>query len=707
MKETGHKPSSLKSTLGALYRSDIALALLLFILALASRSYFVATHPNYNGLITVRGVPYSDGQYWTLAAIKLSQGYGLGSVYRPFYSIVLGFFFIWTDWSFTAIAFLNVFVGAVTAAFLYLSVRLSFNRCVGFTAAMFFAFDPSQIIKAPEAATEPLGLLFFVLSVYFMLETGRPRTVKAVALSGVFFGLSNLTRPLTLFCAPAYAAALLVFEWAKVNGPRWALVVVSVFVLGIGATMAPWLIRQKVVHNIWSVSTNMGEALYAATSPEYKTWSRLVRLDADRAGVKPTVGGLYAFYMQKSVEHIRTNPAFYLRQTSAAFWDYLNCFDLTYRTQSKEFASRNRFTRNAEAQLLFIFTVAAMLLLVGLWKMKTDIAAGALFLLVSSILIVLWRILPSWGNFVILLAGFTHGLASGKSRGNVLLLALSLGVTGLAGAMFNNPALFRAVLMTDWLFASFYLAAFFYTARGLTSVVLRAFRKSEPSNGGPAVIPAIDSFVVAFESRVKAMTKVLTLLIVLLASVSATKLVLANLGTPDRPTAARRLSEEQKAEILAKLRTLSPSLDEELPSPAAVRFYVPPSGFANPKRVRSNPEADALIGVETAIMPYFVHYFPEGTDFKERVHVFKPRPFAYSMFRLGRASVIFPGRISRELSGQPVIAIGKMDLSKVSSSYPFAEMQCEAIIPLTSDKKKQPDYEHILLPAATPRARSN
>ena len=41
----------------------------------------------------------------------------------------------------------------------------------------------------------------------------------------------------------------------------------------------------------------------------------------------------------------------------------------------------------------------------------------------------------------------------------VAMLVWTLAVTGLGYALVNNAILYRAVLMTDWLFAYFYFAA--------------------------------------------------------------------------------------------------------------------------------------------------------------------------------------------------------------------------------------------------------
>ncbi len=686
--------------LRALLGSDVAVALLFFTLALVVRWCFAITHPDFSGLLSVRGVPFVDGQLWTNSAIHLIHGEGFGTSYRPFYPLFLALFYIWTDWSFTMITCLNVLIGAISAAFIYLTARLSFNRWIGCTAAMFFAFDPSQIITTPQAATEPLGLLFFILSLYFMLETGRCRTVGATVLSGIFFGLSNLTRTLTLFCAPFYALLLAACEWRKRKNLRWAVIIVSLFTLGTVAALGPWLIRQKVVHNVWSVSTNMGEALYAATSPEYKSWSMRGRLDAYHAGIPATIEATYSFYMQKSLEHLQDNPGFYLAQTAGALWIYLNCFDRNYRATGDEFAPRQIFSSHIEAQTLFIFILGGMLFVVGLCRMKEDAFVGLVFVAFSCGLIGIWRTLPLYGNSLILATGFIFGLVRGKSKQNVSLLMVSLLVTGLANAIFNNTILYRSVLMTDWLFACFYLAAFYYTASALTFALLRVAHKSRQTAGSHEIAPPAHRFIQVFESRARLAVRILAMLFVLFATVSATRLILANAGSDHRPKRIARLSRGQKMGILQRVKKLSPSLDRSLPSPDRVHLYVarPQSQSANPPLV--DPALEVVVAVESGALPYFIHYFPKGTHVEGRSPLFKQRSYDYSMFRFSGLDVIFPGRIPRELCGRPAVLVGRVKPPARPLVFIRYTLECDAIIPMKVEKAAVLDYAHVL-PAKT------
>ena len=191
------------------------MASLLFLLALLVRVYYALTHPDFDNIFAVRGEPYSDGFTWTSAAVKLARGNGLGSVYRPGFSILLAWFYVWFGYSAHLITIVQILIGALTALFIYLVGERLFNHWIALGATCFFIFDPSQITQVLQATTEPLGLLFFVASLYYLLLNREKRQWNFVVVSGVLLALSNLTRPLTLFCVPLYAFQLTFDEWRR------------------------------------------------------------------------------------------------------------------------------------------------------------------------------------------------------------------------------------------------------------------------------------------------------------------------------------------------------------------------------------------------------------------------------------------------------------------------------------------------------------
>jgi len=274
--------------------NDWFVLVFLFLTAALVRWLFVLNNPHADGFLIYQGKPISDGWSYTVKAISIAQGHGMPPVkqaaVRPFYPITLACLYTWFGFSLWAVTVLNIVISGFTAALIYLCGRRGLNRFCGLAAAFFFAIDPSQLLQTPQAGTEPLGLLFFVASVYATLRAFDTRYVSLFFLSGIFIGLSNLTRTLTILTLPFYLGAILLFVGIRERALKAALVSAGVMVVGASLVLLPWVIRQERMYQIFSISDNIGEAFYAATSPKYKQWTPAVHADADADKVPNTIG---------------------------------------------------------------------------------------------------------------------------------------------------------------------------------------------------------------------------------------------------------------------------------------------------------------------------------------------------------------------------------------------------------------------------------
>ena len=112
--------------------------------------------------------------------------------------------------------------------------------------------------------------------------------------SGAFLACSNLARPLTLFAFPICVAIIAANSWLR-ESRRWKMAVLhsSAFALGTVVFLAPWVIRQRVVHGIWTISCNSSSALFAASTPEFGVWRDGVEsLPRQLRGALPSVEDL-------------------------------------------------------------------------------------------------------------------------------------------------------------------------------------------------------------------------------------------------------------------------------------------------------------------------------------------------------------------------------------------------------------------------------
>jgi 4-amino-4-deoxy-L-arabinose transferase-like glycosyltransferase len=694
------------------FQNPPAGALLVFLVALCARTQFSVTHPHFDNIFAVRGVPFSDGVTWTTAAISLGEGRGLGNVYRPGLSVALALFYTWFGYSSETITALNILVGSLTAVFVFLVSRAIFNKLIAAAAACFFVFDPSQLVQTPQATTEPLGLLFFAAAIYFLLLVNRGGKTKHAIVGGVLLGLSNVTRPLTLVCAPFYAGHVVFSEWLRTRRVKRAIVPAIALCMGIVVAVSPWLVRQRLVHGVWSISTNLGEALYSATSPKYKTWTSLVRADADRAGVSPTLGARYNYFIAESLKNVRRDPMFYLRQIAGSYWQYLNCFDLKVRSSDKAFAFR-QWTWLVGSQVLFFWLTVALLIVSGtrIW-IRSGTLGGCVFLVVSSGLMIAWRLAPAHAGIIILAVGMVTSLMYCHWR-DVALLSWSLLGAGLANALFNNSILYRAVLMTDWLFSLFYLAAFYFSATIIANVVLRVLHRA-PDRPLLHASTTADSLILHFGKRTRTILTGVAAVLVLFVVAGSFRLLAMNFGVvaTSRPDSCK-LSTQDKRDIIERLRSASSVFQKIFPDPEKANIvFVEPTPPLTAPLATTEQARDITAGSSSSIksqvvfqcepLSRLVYFFPRGAEFSKRDALFMKRPFDCSIFDAARCTAVFPGRIPQSLLGRRVIMVGWIEGIHPGWARAFRKevMQCVALIPVSPNREF--DYEHATI--VQPRA---
>jgi hypothetical protein len=701
----------------AFVSSRTAVASLFFLLALLVRLYFVCTHPNFDNLFSIRGVPFSDAFVFASPAITFAQGDGLGAVFRPGLSILLALFYVWFGTSFQVITALHVLIGALTTALIYLVGERVFTKAIAAAAAIFFAFDPSQLVQTPQCTTEPLGLMCFIASVYCLLRVEGREKLKPAILGGALLALSNLTRPLTLFCAPFYAVYLVLWAWPQTKKLTRALLPACAFCVGIVLLLSPWLIRQRLVHGVWAVSTNMGEALYGATSPKYKTWKYTVRAEADRDGIEPTAGARYKYFMAESLKNIQRHPGFYAGQVSRSFWDFLNSFGLAARLDKKAFAYR-QWNGLIEAQVLFFLILTALLLVAAMraW-ISSGLLASGLFGLISAVLLTAWYFAPPYSGIIILVIGVATGFWRCR-RDGVALLGLSLVASGIGDAIFNNAILYRAVLMTDWIFSLFYLAAFYFGATLITNAVLRLLRKGQAISQPEAPAPSREPLVVTFENAMKTGFKGVTVVFAVFVLAGSIRLSALNFSGEQRhEVPLLRLSEGDQREIIAQLRNRIPFLQTSLPDPEtpSLKFIKKSEARAASARASNRdkaghtagarPVADfsgrTQIAVWSETLSPFLYHFPVGTEFERRDRLFRKRPFDCFILRTSFGWAVFPGKIPRSLRERQVVFVGWIEGEHPNGARFGQVTQCIAIIPVLEGNRGL-DYEHAV--TVKPRA---
>jgi 4-amino-4-deoxy-L-arabinose transferase-like glycosyltransferase len=678
----------LRSGVRRLLKNEWFVAVAILITAMAMRWGFHLYNPDANGFFIYHGSPISDGSSYTYKAINIAKGYGIPPsqqpAIRPFYSIVLACLYTWTGFSLTAVTALNIVIGGIAAALIYLCGVLAFNRLCGLAAALFFAIDPTQLVQTPQACTEPLGLLFFVGSVYTAMLAFQSRGPWMFFLSGLLIGLSNLTRTLTMFTLPFYIAVVLLLGWREWRlGP--ASLHALLMVLGFFCVVLPWLIRQERLYGIASLSDNIGEAIYAATSPVHQQWTPGVRKDADAAGVPNRIGDRYRYFIDHAVDNVKNDTGFYLRNVGAAFWEYANTFGPRSRALNRY---ANSHSSAAQSQsLLFVYLVGFTLTVWLLSKDRLLAASNSVFLLTSIGLLVFYWILPGWATFFPVLVGIICSWRGGH-RLPVLILLGSLTATVFGSAIFANPVLFRAILMTDWLFLFYLLVAIWFPAKSLSR---RFATEGEPGWAAGAEEDRKSAFLqktLSLFSR----RSLLFLLMVLLGFFAVSGVRLVGLTLSQRGEKPKtQLSpgwtlniDLPATEQMSILRRLQHSPFSVLPeNPQQFPLYTDGKDLPKP--------GDYIVAIQGF---YYDYYIPARE--LPRPPTLGPKPYTRTLVIGPRFDFIIAGEIPSDFAARPLIFVGVVFPKDVTTKQQAERPQVQglAIIPLSD--RGRPDFAHAI-----------
>ncbi|MEO8666114.1 MAG: hypothetical protein ABI462_11530 [Ignavibacteria bacterium] len=136
-----------------------------------------------------------------------------------------------------------------------------------------FSFLPSNLLFSQAILTESLFGFFYMTVIYFCL---KENFVKIIFLTGIFFGLAILVRSSFSFAVLLVPMYLLIgrkdfFENKYfINILKYSVI----FFAGLTLILSPWIIRNKLVMNSFTLATQGGSTLWEGNNPDATgTWN--------------------------------------------------------------------------------------------------------------------------------------------------------------------------------------------------------------------------------------------------------------------------------------------------------------------------------------------------------------------------------------------------------------------------------------------------
>ena len=313
------------------------LFLVIVLVAGLFRLFVAAEHWNGSiGGLFVKGMPFTDGRGWHSLSVDFSRGERWSSGWscwgarRPFYYIFMGSIFALTVPTVAMSQIVNGLLGALSSGLIFDLVRRIAPMPIALLTALGQAFFLQYALYGLTTATVTLGSFLSIFSIWmFVWGAERILTKNSTVFwpklgacllylwpflaSGSLLALSNLTRPLTLIAVmilPLLFASIL-FRCKRFGlSARWrlGLMVTIVFCAGTVLTITPWIIRQNTVYGITSISDNSAEMLYAATTPEFGSWSSKVSQLAKGMNLRER----HKFYQEGIRQNLRKHFGWYI-----------------------------------------------------------------------------------------------------------------------------------------------------------------------------------------------------------------------------------------------------------------------------------------------------------------------------------------------------------------------------------------------------------
>lgn len=232
----------------------VALGLVL-LLAVGLRLALVANAPAF--IVNV------DSADFFAAAYHLAEDgtFPLPAKRAPLYPLFLAGLTALVGPSLELIALAQHLLGLATILLAYLLGALAFNRVVGLISAAWLAVNGSLLAMEHTIISEALLTPLLLASLLLLFRGLRGGRLRTAALAGVALGLCALTRPTVQPVLALAALALLLSRrpW------RFRLAAVGVLAIGFAVVVSPWILRNRVVHGVTSISSGLGDALYART----------------------------------------------------------------------------------------------------------------------------------------------------------------------------------------------------------------------------------------------------------------------------------------------------------------------------------------------------------------------------------------------------------------------------------------------------------
>jgi len=209
---------------------ELVLVLIIFLLSLISRLYFLFTHDPQNAGVGWYGDVY---HHWQIAYLSKEVGFSHGflrlwdlkgmeffwGLTHPL--VLIGLFSIFGSVDILVPRLLSIFCGSLVSVLIFLLVKRDFNQISAFACSLWAIFFPVILFSDTLGMQEQLGLFFLLGGVFFWPKFGW--------LTGILWALASMTRAEYWLFAAALTFFTIFDPRRNISGAKISLILAYIF----------------------------------------------------------------------------------------------------------------------------------------------------------------------------------------------------------------------------------------------------------------------------------------------------------------------------------------------------------------------------------------------------------------------------------------------------------------------------------------------
>lgn len=233
------------------------------------------------------GLTILDEREYNAIAVNIIEGKGFSlngqlTAYRPpLYPAFVAFvYYMMHTTNFIYVRILQGLISIFNVILVYCIGKEIFNKKIGILAASLFCIYPALLGFNIFVLSETLFIFLFCLSYYYFLRFLKERNPTYVVLTGIFLGLSCLTRSF-IFAFVLLLGIFLFFIYRKKSTFKNIFIYISLLFLSFSLIVTPWVARNiKLFRSFVLIDTASGSQFYMGNS-QYTRLNKAWELSPD------------------------------------------------------------------------------------------------------------------------------------------------------------------------------------------------------------------------------------------------------------------------------------------------------------------------------------------------------------------------------------------------------------------------------------------